>query len=366
MPILAPGGFRVFHDGVVDDGVSARYRRLLAREQWFEVGACWTVVGSSIGPLVTGVDVVRALGGDAADVVDGNAADPPHGLDRYMLAMVQVGPAVSLWELNYQGSRPVVLSRLSTLGPVHSACWNINGISYLSYADRGDVVTVVHSDYPNERSGTDPAALDADLDEVLQIWNRYEAGDFDVGEHAWKAALMAVIERRTGVALDSDMLAAPQPTIVLAPLRDPPSRPPDTIESRLHHGILAADPGRRRTVIAELIDTLADVFDLREEPAVRDGVPALRAGHLPDPTAQRHGVAFCERTSWNGDTSASMNDDPGWRLSQAGWVLNIGLSGPPLEAENAARALWHGRGALGERWPDVAQRLEHLLQTGTL
>jgi hypothetical protein len=115
------------------------------------------------------------------------------------------------------------------------------------------------------RSGTAPDILDVDLEPLL--------GDRGAQPSSLRAEFLALIEVRTGVSLEA-CLADTSPTHVLIPTEvtgDP--RPPGAlgaVDPELDVQLrLASEPVRRGELI-RLVDSLAQEFQLANEPAVRD------------------------------------------------------------------------------------------------
>jgi hypothetical protein len=197
------------------------YERFLGEHAWLEVAMCWTV----IEPVTADLDlaeVVRRLGGDPDDLSPrGPREHVAVDLGRECVFFLdQVDRAVTIMEVNgYQGARPEVLRRLSDGARVHSAFWNVNANNRLSFAAFGEVVTDLEADYPDERNGTDPDALNEDLGDLIAMAPTDES---DGGN--WRAGMLAVVEARTGVRLDLAWPARPHPTIVLPAITEAAGR----------------------------------------------------------------------------------------------------------------------------------------------
>lgn len=178
----------------------AHYSRLLPAHG-LQTSSCWTIVQ----PLTVN-SVVRLLGGHpddlellplhaAFDLTDG-------GGDVCVYHFGQIGPAVVIYENNgFQGSRWEVLEKLSSGARVHSAFWNLGAHNSFTYAVYGKVVTSFDALSLGEFHGTDPTALDADL--------ALAADAFDDESVRYQAALMALLELRTGVRITDSWLALP-------------------------------------------------------------------------------------------------------------------------------------------------------------
>ncbi|MEV0561394.1 DUF6461 domain-containing protein [Dactylosporangium sp. NPDC050588] len=210
----------------MSDELAGSYLDVIGGEnEWFGVAGCWTVVQPAASDAVDIDRVVRRLGCDPVGLVTrapSRAWEVETGGDE-LVFLVQTGPAVSMIEVGgYQGTRDVVLSRLSEAATVHSACWNVLGKRYLAYAAHGEVVTYLHSHFPDRLTGADPAALDEDLRNLLTLGEviRNSASDDLADGDDWLAEMLAVVERRTGVRLSPDQLYEQHPSIVLRPLPD--------------------------------------------------------------------------------------------------------------------------------------------------
>src|SRR3982751_1202749 len=146
-----------------------RYEELLRRTA-LDTALCWTVVEPVTAP-VTVEEAVRRLGGDPEAVARSVPDEVPDGWAVFHLH--PVGSAVTLLEVNgSQGSRVEVLRRLSDGARVHSAFWNVNAVSRLSYAVYGKVLTAFEAfDLPD---WADTAYLADDLDDLDAAVLRYD------------------------------------------------------------------------------------------------------------------------------------------------------------------------------------------------
>jgi len=199
-----------------------RYRELLDTGRARTDALCWTVVQPGGRPVDVD-EVARRLGGDPAGLVthtlhdsalhDGGDDDRlvyGDGRDR-AFRMAPVGPAVAMVEFHgYQGASPRVLRALSVGAVVHSAFWNIEGASRFSYAVDGRVLTAFDGNLPGIRWGDAPDALGTDLDALLLL---AKGGQ---GDH--RGPMLALIERRTGIALTARWLAGPHRVLLVRPL----------------------------------------------------------------------------------------------------------------------------------------------------
>ncbi|GIJ51538.1 hypothetical protein Val02_84240 [Virgisporangium aliadipatigenens] len=195
---------------------AARYRQLLDAGPAPTDALCWTVVQPGGRPVDVD-EVARRLGGDPAVLVDHVLGDGDD--DRLVYGdgherafrLAAVGPAVAMVEFHgYQGANPRVLRALSVDALVHSAFWNIEGASRFSYAVDGRVLTAFDGNLPGSRWGEAPDALSTDLDQLLAT-ARGGGGDS-------RGAMLALIERRTGVALTAEWLKRPHRVLLARPL----------------------------------------------------------------------------------------------------------------------------------------------------
>jgi hypothetical protein len=180
-----------------------------------EQALCWTVVLGVASP-VTVDQAISRIGGDPATLAE---RDWEVAFDQDLVNVVhlaQVGSAVVLFEVNgLQGRRPEVLRRLSDGASVHAVSWHINGADEIVYAAYGQVITGVDVFSPESRHGSNPAALDDELRELVAL--RAEGGD------DYRAAAMAVVERCTGVRLRADWFERPRQSVIVAePLAEDP------------------------------------------------------------------------------------------------------------------------------------------------
>ena len=188
-----------------------RYVDLLSRYRWLASGLCWTVIEAADGHADT-MEVLNRLGADLAQVRSvAVGADLASAGAAGLVHADVLGDAVVLLEPNgFLGSQRGVMAQLSGGGRAHSAFWNVNGDNQLVYAADGRVVTEMDGQFPEDRAGENPAALDDDIADLFDVvGGTGAAGD-------WQAAMLAVIERRTGVALTARWLAEEHPTVVVA------------------------------------------------------------------------------------------------------------------------------------------------------
>ncbi|HWH01067.1 MAG TPA: DUF6461 domain-containing protein [Pilimelia sp.] len=428
------------------------YARLLDRHPWLRVALCWTVIEPVTAP-VDCAEVVRRLGGDPGELRPRHPRTPDIDVDhdrecRYFVD--QVGRVVTVLEFAGEGSRREVLRWLSDGARVHSAFWNADGVSRLTYAVYGDILTSLQVNLPDERQGSDPDALNADLGVLLAATgaghpatgpehpaagpeypnagphhadtgpehlnagprhgdagphhanagpdhagrgpdpgrddparatrgpdradhHRADAGPHHTGRGQapagqagagdWQAAMLAVIESRTGVPLDEAWPTRPHPAVVLPRLRADPRPPTSWVDPDLDAHLRLAPEPARRAARGWLLERLARTYGLTGEPAVVRGIAALAAGHGVDEDARRAGHALRDRLAAHTQSVAvgqEAEDDPRWRRAQAGWALAAALDPPP--GEEHFEELRHARLALGESWPVVRAELRARLR----
>jgi hypothetical protein len=304
-----------------------RYREFL-RATALDTALCWTVVEPVTRP-VTIEEVVRRLGGDPSTIAPSAPDEVPPGHTAFHLH--PAGSAVALLEVNdYQGSRPEVLRRLSDGARVHSAFWNVNAVSRLSYAVYGKVLASFEALPPPE----DPGPLDGDLDDLF-------TGD------DWQAALLAVVERRTGVVLD-DWVSRPHPVAVLPPVPFDP-QPPGFLgaaDPDLDALLRLAPERARRAALRLLVSGVAATFDLADEPAVRAVVDALKTGFAED---ELHYQAL----------DGLQGGDRQRRQALAAIQLAVA---PPGHWQDPLDAFYLASVALAERWPELRRQVRAIVR----
>jgi hypothetical protein len=123
------------------------------------------------------------------------------------------------------GSSGEVLRALSDGARVHSVFWNANAYNSFAYAVYGTVLVSFAATDPYSRSGTDPDVCNPDLADIFAARPDDDSLDGD-----WGSALLATVERRTGVALDAAWLDRPLLRVTLPPLPADPSPPTATFD----------------------------------------------------------------------------------------------------------------------------------------
>jgi hypothetical protein len=244
-----------------------------------------------------------------------------------------------------------VLRRLSDGARVHSAFWNVNAVSRFSYAVYGKVLSAFEAlDLPDHK---DIEPLDGDLDDLYAAVQRHDGH--------WSAALLAVIERRTGVALDDDWLTRPHPVAVI-PAVPPDPRPPGFLgaaDPDLDALLRLAPEPVRRSAFRWLVSRLAAAFDLTDEPAVGVVVDALKAGFPVDDLYFQALVPLGARLYEEYQKSAGevpMRENPRWHRMQAEAAISLAVA-PPDHWQDRLDAFYHASLALTERWPEARAQL---------
>ncbi|WP_433727516.1 DUF6461 domain-containing protein [Actinoplanes sp. CA-051413] len=232
----------------------------------------WTVVTGGVNVE----SAVRRLGGDPGKVVRQRPVDDDYEQQTYTRWYLDAsGSGVTLLEVNgFQASRPEVLRRLSgTVNAVYSAYWNIENDNSFGYAHAGEVVTEFDGGDPLQRWGTVPDALEAQRG---PLWAT--AGE------SWRAAMLALVEIRTGVRLDFSWFERPRLTVLTPEI---PSDPPvPTPEGEIVDLLGQKENPRRHAALAWLAQILADRFGLND-PALARAIEARRANVRVDEATKR-------------------------------------------------------------------------------
>ncbi|OJF15790.1 DUF6461 domain-containing protein [Couchioplanes caeruleus] len=347
------------------DDIAERYARVLGHGGLGEA-ACYTVIQPVVRPF--GVEeVARRLGADPAALRRGEPDIADFDRDECLYLIGPIGSAVVMVEYNgYQGSRPEVLRWLSDGARVHNAFWNVNGVNDLSCAVYGRVQASWSIDFPDECQGSDPTAFDGDLDELVAM---AAPGDDGFGYAGyWQSGMMAFIERRTGVVLTEEWFDSPQYVLVAPPIPSDPSSPSRLVDADTDSVLRLAPDPVRRAALGWLLEELARTAELDGEPAVRDGIAALRAGRLLGGEAERAVYDVRDRMSaaadgvWAAADGAGTTGQRDARVvrEQAGWAFTGLLchahGADPLDG------LDHVRNAFGDRWDEIRKELRSRLK----
>jgi len=334
------------------DDATAYYADLLARRDVLSM--CWTVVESCRGPL-TIESVAAWLGADPAGITE-MPWDAAFG-GAAVAHLAQSGPAVMVAEVNgYSGAMHGVLRRLSENGRAHSVFWNVNMMKSLGCAAFGDLL--VAFEYPDNRTGIDICALDDELEPVY-------AAQRDPEDEP-RAAMMAVVERRTGVRLDEDWLDASWPAIVV-PSPGTPDRPACSgsfFDPELESALLLAPASVDHDFVGDLTNLLVPAAQLAGEPEILAARAALRAGApLGDeryaPLEQL--AARLEEQVESTPKSGSVLNGMAWHRMHAAQALRWAFR-PPEHTPRPLHSLQHARLALGDDWLAARRRLRARLR----
>jgi hypothetical protein len=339
---------------MTDDAI-AYYTDLIARREDVFLAACWTVVESCREP-VTIESVAACFGADPAEITEMPWDAAYDGTAVAHLA--QSGTAVMVAEVNgYSGAMPGVLTRLSEQGRAHSVFWNINMMKSLSCAALGDLL--VSFEFPDDRTGIDICALDDELEPVY-------AADRD-REDDTRAAMMAVVERRTGVRLKEEWLDASRPAIVL-PSPGNPDRQAfgglSFFDPELESALLLAPTSLDRDFAGDLTDLLVPAAQLAGEPeivaaraALREGAPLGDERYAPlQQLADR-----LEEQVESTPKSETVLDGMPWHRMHAARALQWAFL-PPEHTPRPLHSLQHARLALGDDWLAARRRLRARLR----
>ena len=333
---------------------TAHYQELLDGLPMVEQALCWTVVLGVAGP-VTVDQAISRIGGDPATLAERDwEAVFDHDVAN-VVHLAQIGSAVVLFEVNgFQGQRPEVLRRLSDGASVHAVSWNVNGADKIVYAAYGQVITGVDVFSPERRHGSNPAALDDELRELVAL--RAEGGD------DYRPAAMAVVERCTGVRLRADWFERPRLSVIVAePLAQDP-RPRSgfaSIDPDLHVLLSLAGPAVQLAALTRAIQVLAECCDLAGEPAVSQALAAL----APD---ARGVLELRSRLSEEFNVvqdRGPFQQNPAWRRMQAGLAISAAVT-PASGYSEPLDALGHACSALRADWSALRNELRALARTG--
>ncbi|MFB4317587.1 hypothetical protein [Actinomadura sp. 21ATH] len=327
------------------DADVAWYRRLLEEAPDMSELLRWTVVQPLTGP-VTVADAVRRLGADPAGIETRTGRDDD---DLPVVHLHQAGPAVLLVEtFEAQGVREEVLRWLSDGAVVHGSWWaDANGRSLLCYAAFGRLLTRLEYLDDQQPGGEQPTALDEDRAALRDL-----SGDLD------HPAQLALVERRTGVRLDTAWLGRPHPTVVLDdPIPDDP-RPPGMLAAAdpdLAAVFLMADEPTRRTVLHRLLGRLADEQDLRSEPLIGAVLDAFADGRPPGDTLARDSHAMKLRLAQELDAAPGGSPERTRRYHRMraaeAFAAAVG------DRTESVDTLWYAQQAMQERWPRIRTEL---------
>ncbi len=256
---------------------------------------CWAVVEGIDAP-VSIEEAVRRLGADPDALTElPYGAKPDVSSWETLVYLAPHGSGVVLCERgsSLQSVRPEVIRWLSAGARVHSTTWHYTGGERLLYGAYGRLLTGLRPNWPRERWGELPDALDDDLRAV----GGFAASDPDLGPHPEAhpgAVAMAAIELRTGARATIEWLTDTRIAVpVTHPIPDDPR--PTTALARMDADLdawlrLASDETRQEAV-RHALNRIIVRFDLSTDPVVTLLRPALETGQLmaagPDVDAVR-------------------------------------------------------------------------------
>ncbi|PYC73479.1 hypothetical protein C7C45_07420 [Micromonospora arborensis] len=254
------------------------YDDFLADRDWLAEGLSWAVVQpASAEATIDGViKRLRARRVEPGDNNPGELAD-----------LAQIGPNVVVFQDDGCAlSRPEVLRWLSDGMRVHTVDWTINGNGGVTYAVYGKVLAWMDMNDPDRGHGDDPSVFADDLEDVRAAQ----------GTEYVTPAVMAFVERRTGVRLPAEWMsdegadpeAGPWVTVRLGSFPSDP-RPPSNFghyEPDLDARLRAASEPVRRAALALALRAVTKRFRFSDDDLVRRAVEAVERGLTLDEDAR--------------------------------------------------------------------------------
>jgi Family of unknown function (DUF6461) len=243
---------------------------------------CWAVV-EGIDASVSIEEATRRLGADPDALTElpyDAKPDVPSWETLVYLAPHRSGVVLCERGSGLQSIRPEVIRWLSAGARVHSTTWHYTGGERLLYGAYGTLLTGLRPNWPRDRWGELPDALDDDLRAV----GGFAASDPDLGPHPKAhpgAVAMAAIELRTGARATVEWLTGTRIAVpVTHPIPDDPQ--PTTALARMDADLdawlrLASDQTRREAV-RHTLNRVIERFDLSADPVVTLLRPAVDAG----------------------------------------------------------------------------------------
>jgi len=313
-------------------------------------GMGWCVVEGIDAP-VSLADAVRRLGVDPSEltevdleeVIDGPPCDS-------VICIADHARGVALFE--YGGREVVrfeVMRRLSAGARVHSTSWHFNGGDTMMYAAYGQLLTGLKTEYPKDRWGERPDALDDDLRAVGGFALEDDLGPRPAG-HPGVVAL-AAIELRTGVRPTLEWLKGRLTAVRIArPVPDDPrpSTPFGRLDPDLDAWLRVAPEEVRRAAVRHALRRVVDRFDVADDPVVSLMLGAVEAGTPMPEGPERDAVHHRLRAM---DPSAS---DASTRRARS--ALVTALASPALW-RSPLDELWMVKDAVGDEWPALRAEL---------
>ncbi|MGP4102071.1 DUF6461 domain-containing protein [Nonomuraea sp. KM90] len=196
-------------------GLREHYRHLRTSHPWLDEAMCWTVVVPDSGRAFNLDEIaVRLSGGTPYQLHEPasfTAAGPPTE-DAYPVLVDWCGTAAMLLEIDYLGSVPSVLQRLSQGARAYSAWWNVNLHNRLSFAAGGELILAIDAFFPGTSEDYPGIGQWPELQAMTDFFVEFEERDED---YDWIAAWLAVIEQTTGARLTSEWLEQAHPYITV-------------------------------------------------------------------------------------------------------------------------------------------------------
>lgn len=282
--------------------------------------------------------VIRRLGGDPGTIVE----QRPISEEGVAWYLDDANGTVVMFEANgFQAGRPEVLRLLSgRSNQMVGAYWRTERDNAFSYAAAGTVRTTFDGAHPVRRSGAEPDALEAERE---PLWAA--AGG------SWRAAMLALVEIRTGVRLDGAWFEQPHPVVVPAEI---PDEPTGTTHGAVFTLLDQKENPRRHAALAWLAETLAARFDLTD-PALVRAIQARRAQVRVDEDTERQVRDMTRdlaRQMLARDKTVPQHLDPVWRRGQAA-VAAVKV----LDFSDPWILLMHAENALADDWPAIVAQL---------
>lgn len=191
------------------------YRRLIHDRLWLAEAMCWTVVVPHNGTALTLNQIAARLSGDAPHqlhVAAPFSAIVPFDGDAYPVLVDWCGPATVLFELDYLGSSPAVLQRLSRGARAYSAWWNVNSHNQLSFAAGGELIFAIDGIFPGRPEDYPGISQWPELQAMTDFFVEFEErGD----DYDWQAAWLAVIDQTTGARLTCEWFDQAHPYVTV-------------------------------------------------------------------------------------------------------------------------------------------------------
>jgi hypothetical protein len=191
------------------------YRQLL-RVRGLGEAMCWTVIVPDPGTTLSLDEIAARLSGNAShrrhpavpfaemwQFLDGG--DYPVLVDWF-------DSAVGIVEIDYLGSSPAVLKRLSHRARVYSAWWTVNFNNQLSFAAGDEHPLMIDGIFPGSPEDYPAIGHWPELEAMTDFFVEFEERDDD---YDWQAAWLALIEQTTGARLSAEWLDQAHPCVTV-------------------------------------------------------------------------------------------------------------------------------------------------------